>query len=564
MPWRARSWAVRRCSRPPPPSPARRVRAPVHRSPRTRSTRATSPRSREGGFVMLPLSVPAGQTGLRVKYCHDQPEAPTVARLRHTLDLGLYQPGSTAAVRGRAEFRGWSGSGSHDVTVAPNGFSATMDDEDVTRTGRGYLPGPVGAGEWAAELGLASIVGREGGDADGKVNWRVEVDWTDDGAYASDPPYAPTPYDATPANTRAGWYAGDFHVHAEHSRDAAGHLRLRVRAGLRRGCRARLPDALGPQHHVGMGRDRPLSARLPREADRPLRRDHHLPRARQQPRQRHMGRLPHGTDLRAPGRRQPAAAARGPAGTPLPGADSQRRRIHAGEPSDDLPVAGTRLPGGLPRLLLGLHRRRDRLLARRRRGGADRTHRPRAGAAAGAEPLHAARDRLLGGQARQGLQARGGRRQRLARRRRAVLAHGSAGRRAHHGGLRRRAVRDRHQARRRSPPRLREDVRSRLTRPALRGPRPRGKDAGDHGRRRGLQERELPGARDRRRHRWRAVRARRLQGPRADLRGARDERRLQVPLRVAGPRPLPDPGPARDGDRGADEPDLARAVSPER
>jgi len=180
---------------------------------------------REGAFVMLPLSVPAGQKGVRVKYCHDQPEAPTGARLRHTLDLGLYQPGSTAAVWGRAEFRGWSGSGSHDVTVAPNGFSATMDDEDVTRTDRGYLPGPVGAGEWAAELGLASIVGREGGDADGKVNWRVEVDWTDDGAYASDPPYAPTPYDATPANTRAGWYAGDFHVHAEHSRDARASMR---------------------------------------------------------------------------------------------------------------------------------------------------------------------------------------------------------------------------------------------------------------------------------------------------------------------------------------------------
>jgi hypothetical protein len=178
----------------------------------------------EGSFVMLPFDLPAGQTGVRVKYCHDQPELPTSARLRHTLDIGVYQARSGAGeLWSHGEFRGWSGSGTHDVTVSPNGFSASMDDQDVTRTDRGYLPGPVGAGEWAVELGLASIVGREGGDADGTVSWRVEIDWTDDPAYASDL-YAAAPYESAPASTTARWYAGDLHVHAEHSRDARASM----------------------------------------------------------------------------------------------------------------------------------------------------------------------------------------------------------------------------------------------------------------------------------------------------------------------------------------------------
>ncbi|HEX2232328.1 MAG TPA: CehA/McbA family metallohydrolase [Thermoleophilaceae bacterium] len=180
--------------------------------------------SQEGAFVMLPFQVPASQTGVRVKYCHDQPEAPTSAQLRHTLDIGVYGPRAAGALWARQEFRGWSGSGTHDVTVAENGYSPSPDDHDVTRTDRAYLPGPIGEGEWAVELGLASIVGHEGGDADGKVNWRVEIDWTADPAFASEP-YAPAPYDSTPASSSAGWYAGDFHVHGEHSRDASASMR---------------------------------------------------------------------------------------------------------------------------------------------------------------------------------------------------------------------------------------------------------------------------------------------------------------------------------------------------
>jgi len=166
----------------------------------------------EGSFVFLPFDVPPGQTAARFKYCHDQPESPTSSRLRHTLDLGIYDSRpANGALWGQGEFRGWSGSGTSDVTIASNGYSSSPEDEDPTRTDRGHLPGPIPMGEWGAELGLASIVGREGGDIDGKVNWRVEIDWTDDPSFASHP-YQPAEYNSTPAKTKAGWYAGDLHA----------------------------------------------------------------------------------------------------------------------------------------------------------------------------------------------------------------------------------------------------------------------------------------------------------------------------------------------------------------
>jgi uncharacterized repeat protein (TIGR01451 family) len=178
---------------------------------------------RQGSYVMLPFTVPAGQTAVRVKYCHDQPEAPTNARLRHTLDIGLYEARPSAGdLWGEDEFRGWGGSSHPDVTVSREGFSteaqylADPRGHVPGKTTRGFLPGPVPAGEWAVELGVAAVVSQSQGDLDGKVSWRVEIDWADDPAFANEP-YQPAPYDTTAANPNPGWYAGDFHVHAEHS-----------------------------------------------------------------------------------------------------------------------------------------------------------------------------------------------------------------------------------------------------------------------------------------------------------------------------------------------------------
>jgi hypothetical protein len=184
-------------------------------------------RELEGSYVMVPFDVPAGTTAVRVKYCFDQPESPLAGTptfsVRHTLDLGLYEPRRAGSrVWGPAEFRGWGGSSHPDITVSAEGFSGESDYaasprvETPGKTTRAFLPGPIRPGQWAAELGVAAVVPREQGDFDGAVEWRVEVELARDAAFA-DEPYRPATYDTTPARRGAGWYAGDLHVHAEHS-----------------------------------------------------------------------------------------------------------------------------------------------------------------------------------------------------------------------------------------------------------------------------------------------------------------------------------------------------------
>jgi hypothetical protein len=181
----------------------------------------------QGSYVMLPFDVPAGTTAVRVKYCYDQPETPVSsapgASVRHTLDLGIYQPrGVGSRVWGTREFRGWGGSSHPDVTVSPEGFSteeqysASPREEVPGKTTRAFRPGPIPAGRWAVELGVAAVVSQADGDLDGRVEWRVEIELSDDPSFA-DEPYRPVQYGRRPARPRPGWYAGDLHVHAEHS-----------------------------------------------------------------------------------------------------------------------------------------------------------------------------------------------------------------------------------------------------------------------------------------------------------------------------------------------------------
>jgi hypothetical protein len=171
-------------------------------------------------FVMLPFRVPRGTTAIRVKYCFDRPESGTSS---HTLDLGLYEPRrKRSTFWGVDEFRGWGGSSHPDVTVSAEGFStkaqytARPRIEPPGKTTRAFLPGRIRPGRWAIELGVAAVIPRSEGDADGKVAWRVEIKLSDDRAFA-DAPYRPARYDRRPAATEPGWYAGDMHVHAEHS-----------------------------------------------------------------------------------------------------------------------------------------------------------------------------------------------------------------------------------------------------------------------------------------------------------------------------------------------------------
>jgi Calx-beta domain/RTX calcium-binding nonapeptide repeat (4 copies) len=172
----------------------------------------------EGSYVMLPFAVPAGTDALRVKYCFDQPALPDPQGLnRHTIDIGLYEPDENAnGVPDEPEFRGWGGSSRRDVTLSPEG---TIDPDPNPVAGQkttvGFLPGPIPAGEWAVELGVAAV-GDELPSEDGEVQWRVEIDLIDDPTF-SDEPYSQAPYDGTAASPDPGWYAGDLHVHARHS-----------------------------------------------------------------------------------------------------------------------------------------------------------------------------------------------------------------------------------------------------------------------------------------------------------------------------------------------------------
>ncbi|MGI9021172.1 MAG: CehA/McbA family metallohydrolase [Solirubrobacterales bacterium] len=173
----------------------------------------------EGAYVMVPFEVPAGTDAVRIKYCHDQPILST--RNAHTIDMGIYEArDNPGGVWGAGEFRGWGGSSRKDVTISPEASIDPPNPVASTETTVGYRPGPIPAGEWAVELGVAAI-GTELATEDGKVAWRVEVDLIDDPAY-SDQPFEPVPFDPAPANPQPGWYAGDFHVHARHSnpRDA--------------------------------------------------------------------------------------------------------------------------------------------------------------------------------------------------------------------------------------------------------------------------------------------------------------------------------------------------------
>jgi hypothetical protein len=172
----------------------------------------------QGAYLMLPIEVPEGTTSVRVKVCWED----TVSGADHVIDLGLWDARPQDAAWGEAQFRGWGGSSHPDVAVTPQGFSSEAEYEADPRghvpgrTTRGFLPGPLPPGTWAAELGLGAVIAQAEGDDDGLADWRVEIELSSDPAF-DDEPYAPAPYDDAPALDAPGWYAGDLHVHAEHS-----------------------------------------------------------------------------------------------------------------------------------------------------------------------------------------------------------------------------------------------------------------------------------------------------------------------------------------------------------
>jgi hypothetical protein len=175
--------------------------------------------------VMVPFRVPSSIRGrrvtqVRVRYCWDRPEG--AATQGHTLDLGIYEPRRRGRrTWGVPEFRGWGGSSHPDVAITRQGFSpeceyvARPKGYVPGRTTRGYVPGPLPAGTWAVELGVGAVLPPPD-DATGEVGWRVEIELSNAKAYGA-VPYRRARVARGVARRGPGWYAGDLHVHAEHS-----------------------------------------------------------------------------------------------------------------------------------------------------------------------------------------------------------------------------------------------------------------------------------------------------------------------------------------------------------
>lgn len=183
----------------------------------TQVVTGTFSQAMQGSYVMVPFDVPSGTTQVRVRYCWSNPSGAS-----NTLDLGIYQPRvSGDTVWGPHEFRGWGGSSHPDVAISPQGFSTSAQYLSAPkgyvpgRTTRGFDPGPIPSGKWAVELGVAAVSPPPATPSAG-VDWRVEIDLSNDPSFATTP-YSKAPYDSAPAKSAAGWYAGDFHVHGEHS-----------------------------------------------------------------------------------------------------------------------------------------------------------------------------------------------------------------------------------------------------------------------------------------------------------------------------------------------------------
>lgn len=171
--------------------------------------------AKAGGYLQIPFDVPPGTTAIRVRYSYDQPGG-GCGGSPNTLDMGVYEPRDPGeTVFGADESRGWSGSAVKNLAIAVNGFTDETTYNSNRKayvsgyTTRAYRPGPIAAGTWAVELGIAYI-----DPSDPDIHYHVRVETSTDGSW-SNAPYAPGGYSSAPASTQPGWYAGDLHVHGE-------------------------------------------------------------------------------------------------------------------------------------------------------------------------------------------------------------------------------------------------------------------------------------------------------------------------------------------------------------
>ena len=154
-------------------------------------------------FMYLPFRVDDGTTRVEVGYEWFELGTPKDKFDKTTLDLALRDGGERSWTSASGGFRGWSGSNQAKLHAGQPRVFVQADSAS-----RSYSPGPIEPGNWNVELGIAAVssVG---------ASWRVEVlcSAPEVGSTPVSDPVDPTHV----ARPQAGWYNGDFHVHAYHS-----------------------------------------------------------------------------------------------------------------------------------------------------------------------------------------------------------------------------------------------------------------------------------------------------------------------------------------------------------
>src|SRR6266542_1732326 len=154
-------------------------------------------------FKYLPFRVEDGTTRVEVGYEWSELGTPRDQFDFTTLDLALRDGGVRSWTSASEGFRGWSGSNQGKLHQNQPRIFVQADSAS-----RSYSPGPVEPGTWNVELGIAAVSSVGAG-------WRVEVQCS---APEVGSPLVPDLVDPTHvARPQAGWYNGDFHVHAYHS-----------------------------------------------------------------------------------------------------------------------------------------------------------------------------------------------------------------------------------------------------------------------------------------------------------------------------------------------------------
>lgn len=153
-------------------------------------------------YRMLPFEVAPGTGRVELSYewsdkAGNPPANPLTAT---TFDLGLWDQ---HGYRRAAGFRGWGGSRQGRISNQQAPIFVQADGAD-----RGFVPGRIEPGIWTADLGIAAV-------APNGADYRVVVECKAANAGATP---ADDPVDRQHvARYGAGWYHGDFHMHAYHS-----------------------------------------------------------------------------------------------------------------------------------------------------------------------------------------------------------------------------------------------------------------------------------------------------------------------------------------------------------